>query len=568
MKLRNVFCLTLFFGAIAGISSVQAAILGEPLAVEQQQSSDPLTNSRFQKLSRGVNLSNWFIDSNENEFDPNYITEEDLQIIKGLGLEHVRLPIAPSLKFDENNPQILNAEYLTYLDNALNQIQAAGLSAIINLQASNEFKQRLATDDMFVDSVAQFWRSLATHLSTRNPDQVFLEVVNEPSFNYFLRNDPAVDPVARWNLVQTKLVNAINEGAPNHTVILKGHDWGESIDSLLKLTPYQDETPVPETASGDNSTPVVTETPVPETASGDNSTPVVTETPVPETASGDNLTPVVTETPVPETASGDNLTPTEIQKPSEKYVYNFHFYEPKRFTHQGATWIDEEFSFIKNLPYPFNEELCAAAVAEIAQETAKLWAQGYCDQKWDITRLERRIALAANWAKKHNVLLTANEFGVYRQVVRAEDRANWLRDVRSLLEKYGIGWAMWEYNSGFGLVTTNTNGDRIVDRDIATALGLTLPPILPPTEASATPPVVSPGAEIENSVTVGNTVTPSPFPNNQPRAIPSSSFIPNAEIRFWLTPEEVPPTKSVPEPSAIAGFLVLTYTARKLKRRI
>lgn len=508
MKLRNVFCLTLFFGVLTGISSVQAAILGEPLVVEQQQSSDPLTNSRFQNLSRGVNLSNWFIDS--NQFDPNYITEQDLQIIKGLGLDHVRLPIAPSLKFDENNPQILNAEYLTYLDNALNQIQAAGLSAIINLQASNEFKQRLATDDMFVDSVAQFWRSLATHLSTRNPDQVFLEVVNEPSFNYFLRNDPTVDPVARWNLVQTKLVNAINEGAPNHTVILKGHDWGESIDSLLKLTPYQDETTVE------------------------------------------------TENPVPETANGDNSTPVEIQKPSEKYVYNFHFYEPKLFTHQGATWIDDEFSFIKNLPYPFNEELCNAAVAEIVQETAKIWAQGYCNQKWDIARLERRIALAANWAKKHNVLLTANEFGVYRQVVRAEDRANWLRDVRSLLEKYNIGWAMWEYNSGFGLVKTNTNGDRIVDRDIATALGLTLPPIPPAEGVSTPPPVVSPEANTENSVP----------PDNQPQVTPSSSFIPDAEITFWLTPEEVPPSKSVPEPSAIAGFLLLTYTARKLQRRI
>ncbi|OKH39715.1 hypothetical protein NIES2119_05515 [[Phormidium ambiguum] IAM M-71] len=537
MKLRNVFCLTFVLSAIAGISSVQAAILGEPLVVEQQQSSDALTKSRFQNLSRGVNLSNWFIDS--NQFDPNYITEQDLQIIKGLGLEHVRLPIAPSLLFDENNPTILNAEYQLYLDNALNQIQAAGLSAIINLQASNEFKQRLATDDMFVDSVAQFWRSLATHLSTRNPDQVFLEVVNEPSFNYFLRNEPAVDPVERWNLVQTKLVNAINEGAPNHTVILKGHDWGESIDSLLKLTPYQDETTV------------VTENPVPETASGDNSTSVITET-----ASGDNSTPVVTETPV------------EIQKPSEKYVYNFHFYEPKRFTHQGATWIDDEFSVIKNLPYPFNEELCNAAVAEIVQETAKIWAQGYCNQKWDIARLERRISLAANWAKKHNVLLTANEFGVYRQVVRPEDRANWLRDVRSLFEKYNIGWAMWEYNSGFGLVRENENGDRIVDRDIATALGLTLPPIPPATEATTPSPVVNPETEIENSGTVGNTVTPSPFPNNQPQFVPSSSFIPNADITFWLTPEEVPPSKSVPEPSAIAGFLLLTYTARKLKRRI
>ena len=441
MKWHNIFPLTLFFCLLTGISNVQAATLEESLVSQENENSEIIVNSRFSELKRGINISEWFTDI--NKFDPNHITQQDLQLIKSLGFEHVRLPIAPEFLFNENNPEELKTKYLSDFDSALDLIAAADLSVIIDLHPKNDFKQRLATDDSFVDSVAQFWRTLATRLSTRNPEQVFLEVINEPSFNYFLRNEPSIDPVERWDIVQTKLVNAINEGAPNHTVILKGHDWGETINSLLELTPKQTEFP-------------------------------------------------------------------------EKYVYNFHFYDPMLFTHQGATWIDDEFALIKNLPYPFNEELCAAAVAEIIDETAKIWAQGYCNQKWDAARLETRIAQAANWAQEHNVLLTANEFGVYRQFVRPEDRTAWVRDVRSLLEKYNIGWAMWDYASPFGLVTENENGDRIVNEDLAKAL-VTLP------------------------------------------------IIPDPEIDFPAEPNP-PSPRRVPEPSAIAGFVFIIFIGRRFQR--
>ncbi|MGA9378127.1 MAG: cellulase family glycosylhydrolase [Phormidium sp.] len=451
MKWHHVFPLTLFFCCLTGISNVQAATL-------EKENSEILVNSRFSELKRGINISDWFTDI--NTFNPNRITQKDLQLIKSLGFEHVRLPIVPEFLFDENTPQVLKTDDLSYLDSALDQIEAAGLSVIIDLHPKNDFKQKLATDDAFVDRVAQFWGKFAEHLSKRNPEQVFLEVINEPSFNFFLRNTPTIDPVERWDLVQTKLVEAINKGAPNHTVILKGHDWGESINSLLELTPKESQS-------------------------------------------------------------------------SEKYVYNFHFYDPMLFTHQGVTWIDDEFTFIKNLPYPFNEELCTAAVAEIVDETAKIWAQGYCDQKWDAARLEKRIAKAANWAQEHNVLLTANEFGVYRQFVRPEDRTAWLGDVRSLFEKYNIGWAMWDYASPFGLVREDENGDRIVDQDMAKALGLTLPPILPPDEGSTTLPII----------------------------------IPNPEIDFPVAQPDPPSPKRVPEPSAIAGFVLIIFMGTRFQRR-
>ena len=41
-----------------------------------------------------------------------------------------------------------------------------------------------------------------------------------------------------------------------------------------------------------------------------------------------------------------------------------------------------------------------------------------------------------------------NEFGVYRKDADPGDRAAWISDVRTSLEKHGIGWAMWDYEAG------------------------------------------------------------------------------------------------------------------------
>jgi len=67
-----------------------------------------------------------------------------------------------------------------------------------------------------------------------------------------------------------------------------------------------------------------------------------------------------------------------------------------------------------------------------------------------------------------------NEFGVYRRAARPEDRAAWISDVRKALEKHGIGWAMWDYSGGFGVVT-KPNGEPVPDEMTVKALGLTIP---------------------------------------------------------------------------------------------
>jgi hypothetical protein len=225
---------------------------------------------------------------------------------------------------------------------------------------------------------------MAQHLSPRDPESVFLEVLNEPM----------VEDGYRWFGIQGKLIASIRSGAPRHTIIASGHRWS-GIPELLFMLPYADR----------------------------------------------------------------------------NIIYNFHFYEPFAFTHQGATWAGPNVPFYKNVPYPSSPENVSEVLDTIADEPARYNLLRYGEDGWNSGRIEREIGAAAAWAAKHQVPLTCNEFGTYRRLAPAADRAVWIRDMRTALEKYGIGWTMWDYAGGFAVVNKE-NGQATPDAEVVKALGL------------------------------------------------------------------------------------------------
>jgi endoglucanase len=152
-------------------------------------------------------------------------------------------------------------------------------------------------------------------------------------------------------------------------------------------------------------------------------------------------------------------------------IYNFHFYEPHIFTHQGATWSVYNWHWLHGLRYPSDPASAERTAALEPEEVNRLAVIRYGYEQWDAVRIDAEMKLAAEWAYPRGVPLMCNEFGVYRNYADPEDRAAWLRNVRSALEKYGIGWAMWDYSGSFGLVT-KTEGKTAVDEGVVHALGL------------------------------------------------------------------------------------------------
>jgi endoglucanase len=152
-------------------------------------------------------------------------------------------------------------------------------------------------------------------------------------------------------------------------------------------------------------------------------------------------------------------------------IYNFHFYLPQIFTHQGAAWGRPFWRHLAAVPYPSSSDNVAPVADALSDDVSRLLVTRYGYEQWSGARIRAEIQQVAAWAKKRNVRVTCNEFGVYRRVAPAGDRVRWIADVRTALEMHGIGWTMWDYAGDFGLVTKQS-GQIVVDQPIVSALGL------------------------------------------------------------------------------------------------
>ncbi|MDQ3742778.1 MAG: glycoside hydrolase family 5 protein [Acidobacteriota bacterium] len=208
-----------------------ARVEGGPVRADEGASR--VAWARAAHLRRGINLSHWFAQSPGGDYSENHLrthtTERDINAIKSLGFDHVRFTFEPAPLFDEAHPSDLNADYLRRLDSALDLLLASGLSVVFDVHPSDDFKTRLRTDDRHVEAFAEFWRALARHLSARDPERLFLEILNEP----------VIEDAYRWMGIQARVAAAIRDAAPRHTIIAAGPRWS-SVEELLRIEPLAD----------------------------------------------------------------------------------------------------------------------------------------------------------------------------------------------------------------------------------------------------------------------------------------------------------------------------------------
>jgi len=345
--------------------------------------------SRLAHLRRGINLSEWFA----QVYDPRGYTKEhfqtwttsaDIGLIKSAGFDHVRLSVNPQPLMEADDRRDGAEAYVGYLDAAVKMILDAGLAVELDIHPDSDFKARLAKEDDAVERFADFWRRLAQHYASWDPERVFFEILNEPEFH----------DAYRWYGVEAKLAAAIRQAAPLHTILAAGARWDDDDDTVF-LEPLRDP----------------------------------------------------------------------------NVIYVFHFYEPHIFTHQGATWGDYYWHWLKGLHYPSVPENAAQVATLVPEARDRLHVIRYGQDHWDAARIEADINQAAEWAKHNGVPLVCNEFGVYRNYSEPQDRAAWIKDVRTSLERHNIGWAMWDYSGDFGVVTKK-DGKAVLDETTANALGL------------------------------------------------------------------------------------------------
>jgi endoglucanase len=152
-------------------------------------------------------------------------------------------------------------------------------------------------------------------------------------------------------------------------------------------------------------------------------------------------------------------------------IYNFHYYDPHIFTHQGATWGAYSWHWAKGLHYPSSPESAGKVGANAPDAVDRLTILRYGEEHWDAGRIDAEVGQVAEWSRQRGVPVVCNEFGVYRVYSDPRDREAWIHDVRAALERHGMGWAMWDYSGSFGVVTKK-DGRAVPDEITLRALGL------------------------------------------------------------------------------------------------
>jgi aryl-phospho-beta-D-glucosidase BglC (GH1 family) len=164
---------------------------------------------------------------------------------------------------------------------------------------------------------------------------------------------------------------------------------------------------------------------------------------------------------------------TQHPLPDGNVIYNFHFYEPHEFTHQGASWGGAWWIYTHDIPYPPTAGSMEASLNQVPDLRDRYDFEHYWLDHWDAQRIKLQMDAAAGWAKENGgVPLICNEFGAYRRVTPEASRMQWIQDVRTALEADGIGWTMWDYRGGFGVVWKADGQPARVDDNVVEALGL------------------------------------------------------------------------------------------------
>ena len=170
------------------------------------------------RLARGVNISRWFrypADNSEPHFR-GFITDADLELLIAMGVTAVRLAVDPPYL----RPQ--------WVDEAVARLTAR--RPVVVFDYHDESRQ-IESGPAAVHTFERAWTALAAHLSrTTSPDQVLLEILNEPVFD----GDPAA-----WFPIRRRLLKAIRAAAPHHTIVTGGPHWS-SLDGLLRFEPVDD----------------------------------------------------------------------------------------------------------------------------------------------------------------------------------------------------------------------------------------------------------------------------------------------------------------------------------------
>lgn len=323
---------------------------------------------KWNGYQKGVNLGGWLSQAElTKEHCDNFITRNDIENIRKMGFDHVRLPIDYDLVQDNDGSFIESG--FGYIQSCIDWCREFGLNMVLDLHKTagfsfdeGEHESGLFKSEKLKKSFIALWSELAERFG-KYSEMLAFELLNEVVDE--ADNDP-------WMEIAERTVKEIRKFAPTVKILI-GSYMNNSV-----------------------------------------------------------------------------LTVKHIAMPfDENIVYNFHCYDPLLFTHQGAYWI-------KNMPtdyrikYPMSKSDFIKASKEnpaAIDPFPEMIPEGGFSKEY----FENIFAEAVQIARERDVMLYCGEYGVI-ELADPDSAVNWYNDVHAVLEKYGIGRALWCYKGkDFGL---------------------------------------------------------------------------------------------------------------------
>lgn len=134
----------------------------------------------------------------------------------------------------------------------------------------------------------------------------------------------------------------------------------------------------------------------------------------------------------PEWNGIDHLDELVLPEADRNIIVTVHYYEPFRFTHQGAPWSPETVRF-----------------------SGVTWGSAA-----EIKRLEDDFDLVQDWSEANGRPILLGEFGAYDKAPM-ESRVRWTAAVARAAEARGWAWTYWQFDSDF--IVYDIDKDRWVE---------------------------------------------------------------------------------------------------------
>ncbi len=191
---------------------------------------------QFTGYMHGVNLGGWFsqCDHTRERYD-NFITKEDIGIIKSWGMDHIRVPVDYDLVETKDGTYIEDG--FAYLQRAMDWAGEYGLNMVLDLHKTygysfddGEQESGFFDNESYQERFYRLWEEFARRFG-KYEERLCFELLNEVT---------SKDYCDRWNRILTECIKRIRVIAPTIKILTGGY-YNNSIMALKDLCDPYDE---------------------------------------------------------------------------------------------------------------------------------------------------------------------------------------------------------------------------------------------------------------------------------------------------------------------------------------